>query len=305
MNDISARSECPEEESVRSVRFGGRGFRTLVPGLFFLLLLLAASLTNRPVTASPREEASFSFSAPEGMFFVGEKLEYEVSYSIFSLGKVRLEVIDSASRMGRVVYRAKAFMDSYAGVPFVNLHWVFYSEIDPRMYSHFFSGVDTKDSGNISYSDYSFDYAHGQVHVEKGIRQHQGSVRNGFDTISTEYQDGLSLFYYARANVHSNTEINVPTFVNEKKVNTFINFMNKKTSSEVDAVKYPVETIEFNGRADFVGIFGLTGGFTGWFSNDAAAIPIVAKMKVLIGSIRVELVEWNRPGWIPPPAAED
>ena len=305
MNDISARSERPEEESVRSVRLGGRGLRTLVPGFFFLLFFLANSITNRPVSASPREEVSFSFSAPEGMFYVGETLEYEVSYSVFSLGKVRLEVLDSANRMGRVVYRAKAFMDSYAGVPFVNLHWIFYSEIDPRMYSDFFSGVDAKDSASISYSDYSFEYAHGRVFIEKGIRRHQGSIRKGSDTLSTEYQDGLSLFYYARANVHSNREINVPTFVNEKKVNTFINFMNKKTSSEVDAIKYPVETIEFNGRADFVGIFGLTGGFTGWFSNDAAAIPIVAKMKVLVGSIRVELVQWNRPGWIPPPAVED
>jgi hypothetical protein len=81
--------------------------------------------------------------------------------------------------------------------------------------------------------------------------------------------------------------------------------MSKKTSTEIDAVKYPVETIEFDGRADFVGIFGLTGGFSGWFSNDEAAVPIIAKMKVILGSIRLELVKWNRPGWVPPRAHEE
>ena len=182
---------------------------------------------------------------------------------------------------------------------------MFYSEIDPQLHSHYFSGLDRKDSTNIPYSNYSFDYGHGRVFVEKGVKQRPDAVAKQSDTISTTYQDGLSLFYYARGNVHTSREVNVPTFVNEKKVNTYINFMNKLGSSEIDAVKYPIETIEFNGRADFVGIFGLTGGFTGWFSNDDAAIPIVAKMKVILGSIRVELVRWNRGGWVPPRAIGD
>jgi hypothetical protein len=60
--------------------------------------------------------------------------------------------------------------------------------------------------------------------------------------------------------------------------------------------------VGFDGRADFVGIFGLTGGFEGWFSNDEARVPIMAKMKVLIGSVTIELMRWNRPGWTPPRA---
>lgn len=90
--------------------------------------------------------------------------------------------------------------------------------------------------------------------------------------------------------------------MNEQKVVTYINFMDKKATCEIDAVEYPVDTIEFDGRAEFVGIFGLTGGFSGWFSNDEAAIPIVAKMKVILGSVRIELMRWDRPGWVPPRA---
>jgi len=296
---------------VRSTALGNGGAETTVQrrcqsgllNLFFVAVLLSgASHYARGAEAGASRVAAIEFTAPPGMFLVGEKLEYEVSYSIFSLGTVSVEILDTVRRGGTVYYRAQAFMDSYSGVPFVSLHWIFYSEIDPHFYSHFFSGLDRKDTAKISYSDYSFDYPRGKVFVEKGITANRELSAKKTDTISTTYQDGLSLFYYARGNVHTTGEVNVATFVNESKVNTYIKFMHKAGSSEIDAIKYPVQTIEFEGRADFVGIFGLTGGFRGWFSDDDAAVPIVAKMKVILGSIRLELVRWHRDGWVPPRA---
>ena len=306
MNDLS-----PSDEHRRRSRFGGLSFKKLKRKDFILsflcvvVLFCSALFPAEPGKAKSPTGAGVVLAAPSGMFFVGERLEYEVSYSIFSLGTVKIEIIDSAQKNGVTVFRAKALMDSYSGVPFVNLHWIFFSEIDPQLYSHYFSGVDNKDTNNVSYSNYSFDYPRNRIIIEEGIRQQQDSAKKTTDTISATYQDGLSLFYYARGNVHSNRSENVPTFVSGKKVNTYIDFLNKKTSSEIDAVKYPIETTELEGRADFVGIFGLTGGFSGWFSNDEAAVPIIAKMKVIIGSVRLELIKWNRPGWVPPRASED
>lgn len=250
-------------------------------------------------------DVALGFAAPPGMFFIGEELIYEVSYSFFSLGTVKVQILDTIAKEGATLYQAKAFMDSYSGVPFVDLHYVFYSEIDPAYYSRFFSGLNTKDPKNMSYSDYVFDYAQNRVSTEKGIRQFSEKSVKGMDTISCFYQDGLSLLYFARGNLHSKSATNVPTFVNEKKVNTYINFLNKRTSSQISAVNYPIRTVEFDGRAEFVGVFGLTGGFTGWFSDDDAAIPIIAKMEVIIGSVRLELKRWNRPGWVPPRAVEE
>jgi hypothetical protein len=250
-------------------------------------------------------EVALGFAAPPGMFLVGEELIYEVSYSFFSLGTVKLQILDTIAKEGATLYQAKAFMDSYSGVPFVDLHYVFYSEIDPAYYSRFFSGLNTNDPKNTWYSDYVFDYSQNRVLTEKGIRQFSEKSVKGMDTISSFYQDGLSLLYFARGNVHSKSVTNAPTYVNEKKVNTLINFMNKKTSSEISAVNYPIRTVELDGRAEFVGVFGLTGGFSGWFSDDDAAVPIVAKMKVIIGSVRLELKRWNRPGWVPPRALEE
>ncbi len=83
---------------------------------------------------------------------------------------------------------------------------------------------------------------------------------------------------------------------------TEIHFQNTYEKKEVDAVNYPVGVVYFDGRADFTGIFGLTGGFEGWFSNDDARIPITAKLKVILGSVRVELTKWKRNAWTPPQA---
>jgi Protein of unknown function (DUF3108) len=271
---------------------------------FVLPLCCFIFFTASTADAGDPAEQEFSLEAPKGMFFVGEDLLYEVSYSIFSLGTVRLKVLDSYTKDSTTIYKAKSFIDSY-NVPFVNLHYIFYSEIDSGMFSRFFSAYDTKDSTSESYVNYTFDYSRGNVLVEKGVKPSHLAESRQVDTISTKYQDGLSLFYYARANVHSQKEVNVPSFVDEKKVSTYINFLNKTTSMEIDAVKYPIRTIEFKGRADFVGIFGLTGGFRGWFSDDSAAVPIVARMNVILGSIKLELIKWNRPGWIPPKAKEE
>jgi hypothetical protein len=65
-------------------------------------------------------------------------------------------------------------------------------------------------------------------------------------------------------------------------------------------VEYPVDVVKFEGVAEFKGIFGLTGEFTGWFSNDDARVPIKANMEVIIGSVTIELMQWKRAGWLPP-----
>ena len=76
--------------------------------------------------------------------------------------------------------------------------------------------------------------------------------------------------------------------------------MNLRTEAEIDAVDYPVEVVEFDGRMDYEGVYGLTGYFQGWFTNDEARIPIVARMKVILGSVKVQLQKWQRGGWQPP-----
>jgi hypothetical protein len=253
------------------------------------------SFPTRPVHRASIED-------DDPLLQVGEDLQYRVSYSIFTLGRIRIRVVDRHERDGQIVYKSQAFINSAAGLPFVNLHVLFESEIDADVFSHSWLSKDSTKS-ELTFRHYAFDYGQNRVVVEHSVQKTgRERVVERYDTvqITGKAQDGLSSFFFARKHLHSKAQMEVPTVIESKQVSTFINYKNKRTSVEIDALKYPVDVLEFEGRADYTGVFGLTGGFMGWFSNDAARVPIVARMKVIIGSIYIELERWERAGWTPP-----
>lgn len=241
------------------------------------------------------------------MLEVGEELDYKVSYSFFNIGTIRIRVVDKEVRNGRTVYRTQAFIDSNPGLSWlVDLHIRYHSEMDGSVYSlGWLSEDSTKEA--INFKRFRFDYEKRVSFVERGKRNavNDWNVETR-DTVKVgdQCQDGLSLFFYAREHVHETEQHKIPTLIENKQVFTVINFTNRRTEADIDAVDYPVDVVEFEGKADYVGIFGLTGGFSGWFSNDAQQIPILARMNVILGSIKVQLARWHRPGWQPPKFVE-
>ncbi len=247
-------------------------------------------------------EASSVLPRTDGqMLMVGEELRYDVGYSFFHIGRIVIKVLDKFERKGRTIYRAKAIIDSAPGLPFVNVHIRFTGEFDQDMYSYSWTAEDSSDE-EISFRRLLFDYDSSRVFFEKGKRIADSVYVESVDTvaITAKCQDGLSLFFFARKNARMKGEMDVPTVIETEQVNTHFNFTQEIEDEEIDSVKYPIEVVLFDGRADFVGVFGLTGGFRGRFSNDDAGVPILARMNVILGSIRVELDSWNRPGWVPP-----
>jgi hypothetical protein len=101
-------------------------------------------------------------------------------------------------------------------------------------------------------------------------------------------------------NFGSERSVNIPCFVNEKEEITNINYFTENQPVEIDAVEYEIDCLYLEGETDFVSVYGLTGYFEGWFSNDSFSVPILAKMNVIIGSISLELKNWNKSLWNPP-----
>lgn len=266
-------------------------------------ILLSAHLfcNEGGVGKTPR---NLSLPIHQKVFQIGEELTYNVSYASFDIGQVRVQLLDTVRQGGRLYFKAKAIIDSYKGVPFVDLHTIYESTIAESVYATYFH-ARTKQEADWLSNIYSFDYPNDVIHVERKIFGTDRVLRQDTVGINSHYQDGLSLFYFARTEVLTKRHLDIPTFVNEKKGTTGINFKVERTNEEIDAVDYPIDVVYFEGEAGFVGIFGLTGAFEGWFSNDEARIPIVAKMKVLIGNVRIELMKWKRDGWIPPRATEE
>lgn len=239
----------------------------------------------------------------EDLFVVGEELTYNVSYASIDIGQIRIKVLEKKSEEGTEHYRGIAYIDSYSGIPFVNVHTIYESKIDQSIFSRWFRSR-IKDDSRWYATTYDFDYPQKKMLIKKFWWGSSHIDKQDSLTLDTLYQDGLSLYYFARAHVRSVQRIAIPTAIREEKVRTRIRFTNKRSGIEIGAVKYPVDVVEFDGVAEFVGVFGLTGDFQGWFSNDDARVPILAKMKVIIGNVRVELMKWTRPGWNPPQYVE-
>jgi hypothetical protein len=266
---------------------GARVWRAV--GYAALLLLLAAWESFSRAAQGPGAEKVFS---------VGEELVYNVRYSFINLGQIRIQTLREVNGPDYGAYQGKALIASYSSVPFVNVRATFESTIDTSMYSRaFFSS--SKDGDYLDFARYTFDYGRRKLFVEVGRGDSTVSKRETVD-VPIHYQDGLSLFFFARDRLFTNQTVRIPTIIKEEKVNTTINFGGEQTEVEVDAIEYPVDVVRFEGTADFVGFFGLTGDFEGWFSNDGARVPILAHMKVILGSVTIELMEWKRAGWLPP-----
>lgn len=241
---------------------------------------------------------NFSFSA-EKELLPGEELNYEVSYSFINLGEVKIRVKDKKTINGKNYYNAIAYIDSYDGIPFVKLHQIYESKVNQDYYSDFFRGI-VKGEEYTTYTEYYFDYSNSKIRIKRGKFSPRELWIDSTTSAEKQFHDGLSIFFFARMLSGKKNSMLLPCFVNEQKVYTKINFYENTIPVSIDAIDYDVECVRLDGDMDFISIFGLTGYYEGWFSNDEASIPIVANMKVLIGNITLELKSWKREGWTPP-----
>lgn len=271
-----------------------------------ILVFAAMSSSAAPTTLRNPSLWSQTDSMPPALQ-VGEELEYHVSYSFFSIGTISFKVLDKEQWNGRTLYRVQAIIESNPSLSWLTeVHIRFYGEMDEDVFSYRWIGEDSSKEA-VDFRKMDFAYDQQRMYFTRGKRLPSGETKlEPTDTIPVAYhcQDGLSLFFYAREHVHQKKQEVIPTFIENIEQKTVINFLNERTDVDIDAVDFPVEVVHFDGRADFVGVFGLTGGFEGWFSKDAARVPILARMKVILGSVKIQLKSWKRPGWQPPKYVE-
>ncbi len=229
----------------------------------------------------------------------GEELEYEVSFFNVKLGKIKIVTEQIADYRGFQVYRAKSFMESYSGIPFVDLKASYSSWIDTTIsFSHRFEGSLKLDADRWAFQKILFNYDENMIYNEK---YEDRVLIEKLNTHTTKkINDGLSLFFLARQYTNMKRSVKVPTLMDTKIGTTYLNFHGKKENVQIPAIKYPVKTLYFDGRADWEGVYGLSGKFEGWFSDDDARVPIRAKMNVYVGNVVIELIRWKRNGWTPP-----
>lgn len=229
-------------------------------------------------------------------FQPGESLVYEVSFIGIKLGKIEIESVGSEEINGNKVFYAKTKMDSYDGIPFVDLHSTFYSWFDKSIsYSHQFASNTKVEDNQWEYFKINFDYdtktSYSTTWLDKKIKE-----RDTVDT-SKKLNDGTSLLFFARKFLDYGKKVHVPTIVNNMLGTTILNFRNAQEYITIDLFKKPVRSLVFDGVAEWEGVYGLRGSFEGWFSDDEARVPLLAYMNVYIGRVKIELIEYKRSGW--------
>lgn len=233
------------------------------------------------------------------VFEDGEELLYDVYYSFINIGWAKFSTERVTGKSNIFVCRAK--LKSNDALPIVDVNYEFESEIEvnglnikPQKFTAYeyknnkksiLTCIFTYDSVYIYIKKTGFE---GNVEVDKIIRT------------STVFQDGLSIFYYARLNSAQNETKYVPVIMHVDTALMKINFNNNRTDISIDEVDYDINSVHIDGFSYFVAVFGLTGEFEGWFSNDNARIPLKAKLQVKIGSITLELIQWKRKHWTAP-----
>ncbi|MCE1187742.1 MAG: DUF3108 domain-containing protein [Ignavibacteria bacterium] len=266
--------------------------------LFFICLFVTGPMLFASWPGAHEYRTELLTFTSENRLKVGEEITYQVKYYLMKLGEIKLKILSKKEVEGTTQSYPIAYIDSYT-LPFVNLHQTYETRLTGDFFSAFFKCLDKK-SEYTTFTEYNFDYSNRAVKIKKGKVYPYVLWTDSTGTAETEFHDGLSIFYYARMNLGKKKSVTVPCLVNEKKVTTRLNFYTDVEKISIDACSYPISVLRLDGETNFVSVFGLTGYFEGWFSNDEARIPIVAKLNVLIGRVTVELIKWKREGWNPP-----
>ena len=217
----------------------------------------------------------------------GETLEYLVYYGFVDAGIAKLEVKEEPNKFTKKgnVYRVIGTGESKGAFNwFFKVRDRYETYIDKEDLSPHLFIRDIQEGGYKKKQDYTFNQKENKVLTNKG---------KTFE-IPEKTQDMLSAFYFGRTLDFSNAKEGevfiIESFVDDEVYPLKIRFagtevITTKTGTYDCMVFHPVVQ---QGR-----IFKKEDDLTVWITNDHNKIPVLAKAKVLVGSIKMELINYK------------
>lgn len=259
-------------------------------GLLLLLLTMfgAPALGQQPVSITEGRDAP---PAPAELFEWHEVFTYEVRYSFFKLGEVRVELIADTLWQGRPSWHLRTVIRSNPGIPFMGKEENHYNSIlrpaadSFRVYNYWLDNVDEQE---FKTSEYIFDHRRQLVYAyEKGKAP---------DTLALEAPatSGQSVFYMNRPAAGTDSVLKIPIYLNQEKKYLTLTNTTETEMREYDAFPQEVRTYRTRGMTDVNGPFGFSGSFEAWYLADELRVPVEAHVKVWLGNVKIRLIDYKK-----------
>lgn len=234
-----------------------------------------------------------------------EWFQYKVKWLFIRLGTI---TVGTNSLPGHPdLYKTTITLDSNPDLFFISVHSRYEAVVssDPVRCELFRSWE--ADGDDTLMTRYVFVDSLDRILMSQHMLPADTLVREEVKDSIDRFFDGGSLMLLARSLVHRDTSVSVPTLVDFDLFTTDITFTTAFAATSIGARDEDVRTRTLYGRANFgeKTIGGFSGEFKGWFSDDEAAVPILAEMSITLGTVNVELERWKRDGWEPPVHPEE
>ncbi|MEX1002546.1 MAG: DUF3108 domain-containing protein [Crocinitomicaceae bacterium] len=219
-------------------------------------------------------------------FAPGEKLVYRFTYGVFDAGEATLSVLPTERTVkGRKLLRVRGIGRTVSAFEwFYKVNDLYESYIDAEAMIPWVFKRRVDEGGYKINQDYTFFQHKNEVETEKGNKH----------AVPEHVQDMISAFYYARTFDFSKAKkgqtFAVNIFLDEELFPTKIKYLGKEV---IRTRKGKYRCHKFEPVVEQGRVFKSGDALTVWITDDGNKIPIMAKAKIQVGSIKMHLVGWE------------
>lgn len=255
--------------------------------IFAALALSFAVITKaeQPATDVSDDIAAFK-DIKQNAFKPGEKLVYRLTYGVWDAGQATLQVLPTERTVkGRKLWRVRGVGKTISAFEwFYKVNDVYESYVDSKSIVPWVFKRRVNEGGYKINQDYTFFQHKNKVKTDKGKE---------FD-VPTNVQDMISAFYYARTIDFSKAKkgeiFEVPIFLDDEVFNTKIKYLGKEV---IRTRKGKFRCHKFSPLVEKGRVFKSDDALIAYITDDGNKIPIMAKAKIQVGTVKMHLVKWD------------
>lgn len=271
-----------------SLRFCEKSTAMKMPKFFLFLLVVSTSMLGqkKPVEAKIDNLPKLGYrNLSQTAFAAGERLEYLLHYGFIDAGNAVLEVKNGATINGRETYKIVGTGKSLGTFDWffkVRDHYETHLDVAGIFPHRFIRECD--EGGYKIHQDYTF------YQDKRGYKDRLGKTYITPDFI----QDMISAFYFARTIDFSNAKygdiFTIQTLVDDEYYPLKIKFTGRE---EINLKSGKYRCMKFAPVVQKGRVFKKEEDLSVWITDDKNLIPVLAQAKILVGSIKMELIKYS------------